>query len=312
MAASALAAAVIIAIAIAYPLRTRANFTLATVAGLIGIYIVEVLAEPRRLGLENEVYTWLAFAPAELASPEKLYTVLTTNFLHAVDWPLHLIFNIIALIFLGSMLEARIGALRTEVIYLIAGVGGTLIFALFAYASTPEGAIVIVIGASGAISGVLGAFGRLFPHERISLWLMFVPLPPMPAWLVVVGFLALQALALPSASSVAYAAHIGGALVGILVVPLVMRTGGLAEQRRLLREGLPRPPSSRTPLAALATTPELKEIFERIQGESVPEVRRAWLEHFAARARCRICKAELRIEPGALVCPNAHEFDTRA
>lgn len=309
MAAYALVAAAIIALSIAYPLRSRANFTLAIVAGLIAIYILEVLAQPARLGRENEIYQWLAFSPAYLTTGEQLQTIFTTNFLHAVDSPLHLVFNIFALIFLGSMLEARIGAVRTEAIYLIAGVGGTLIFALYALFALPQAAAVIVIGASGAISGVLGAFGRLFPHERIRLWLFFFPLPPMPAWSVVAFFLLLQAVFLPQASSVAYAAHIGGAGVGILVAPLVMRMEEKARERRIQAPAPTR--TNRTPLAALATTPELKEIFERIQGESVPDVRRAWLEHFAAKARCRICRAELRIEPGALVCPNAHEFDTR-
>lgn len=143
-------------------------------------------------------------------------TLFTSQFLHA-DW-LHLIFNMLFLWVFGNNVEDRLGRIRFLPFYLLCGALGGAVQALGDPRSTAP-----LIGASGAISGVLGAYLVLFP--RVRVWTVVLPfffLPfKLPAWLWLTIYLALQVLYLGDSAGggdVAYLAHIGGFVAGALLI----------------------------------------------------------------------------------------------
>lgn len=151
-------------------------------------------------------------------SPHALVTPLTALFVHA-NW-LHLLGNMLFLQVFGTMAETRMGRLHLAVFYLVVGY-----VAMTAYAFANAGSAETLVGASGAISGVLGAFLYLFPKARVTSvfpFLFFLPLR-FPAWIVLLFWLALQwfaqqqsAAAQGAGPEVAYLAHLVGFTSGFL------------------------------------------------------------------------------------------------
>lgn len=157
-------------------------------------------------------------------------TPVTSMFLHG-GW-MHLLGNCLFLWVFGNNVEDSMGRLRFVVFYLLCG----LVAAAAQIAIDPASPVPMV-GASGAISGVLGAYLMLYPRVRVHvlvLWFIF----PLPAYLVLLWWIGLQLLnGLPQLSSmrpeissgVAVWAHIGGFFAGFLLVKLF-------EKRDLVRE----------------------------------------------------------------------------
>ncbi len=154
--------------------------------------------------------------PSELwdGSAHALFTPLTALFVHG-SW-LHLLGNILFLYVFGAMAEERMG--HTEFAFFYLGCG---YLALLAYAAAHATSDQTLVGASGAISAVLGAFLYLFPRARVTSvfpFLLFLPLR-FPAWIVLIFWFVLQWLAAEGAGSgpgVAYLAHVVGFAVGFL------------------------------------------------------------------------------------------------
>jgi membrane associated rhomboid family serine protease len=155
----------------------------------------------------------------ELARVPAPLTVLTSMFLHG-GW-MHLIGNMIYLWIFGNNVEDSMGHARFVLLYLLCGVAAAL-----AQAWVQPDATVPMVGASGAISGVLGAYLLLFPHARVHV---AVPIGFMlhtldlPAVLVLGLWIGLQllssALATPGEGGVAFFAHIGGFAAGMALIP---------------------------------------------------------------------------------------------
>ena len=159
----------------------------------------------------------------QVGDPDKspFLSILTAMFLHG-GW-LHLLGNLLYLFIFGNNVEDRLGRFRFLGFYLVSGYAATYLFAL----STPDSTSTLV-GASGAIAGVLGAYLMLFPRARVwSLvpFFFFIPLR-LPAWMVLGSWFLLQWLyssggGVAEGSDVAYLAHVAGFVVGaLLVLPL--------------------------------------------------------------------------------------------
>jgi membrane associated rhomboid family serine protease len=150
-------------------------------------------------------------------------TPFTAMFVHA-GW-LHLLGNMLFLSIFGNNVENAMGPVRYLLFYLLCGVA-----ALFAQAFADPHSAYPIIGASGAISGVLGAYLVLFPRARV---LTLVVLPfffttlRVPAMLLLLLWFAAQLLGNAAGAGggagVAFRAHIGGFLAGLLLVALVKR-----------------------------------------------------------------------------------------
>jgi membrane associated rhomboid family serine protease len=158
--------------------------------------------------------------PVELEILPAWLTIFTSMFLHG-GW-MHLIGNMLYLWVFGNNVEDAMGHRRFIVFYLACG----LLAALTQAVLNPDSEIPM-IGASGAISGVLGAYLLLHPHARI---LVVIPIiiviytPWIAAYWVLGFWFVLQLInSLTSASDVggvAYGAHIGGFVAGMLLIPL--------------------------------------------------------------------------------------------
>ncbi|MFF8605107.1 rhomboid family intramembrane serine protease [Streptomyces sp. NPDC015346] len=168
------------------------------------------------LAAQSEYFHRWGVVPAELTTgdPRALLTPLTALFVHG-SW-LHLLGNMLFLHVFGAMAEERMGAVGFALFYLGCGY-----LALLGYAAVHASSEQTLVGASGAISGVLGAFLYLFPRSRVTSlypFLFFLPLR-FPAWIVLLFWFALQWLAARSAGpgpGVAYLAHVVGFAVGFL------------------------------------------------------------------------------------------------
>lgn len=152
--------------------------------------------------------------PAELigAEPRAVLTPVTALFVHG-SW-LHLLGNMLFLYVFGAMTEERMGHIQFALFYVVCGC-----LALLGYAAAHADSPQTLVGASGAISAVLGAFLYLFPGARVTSlfpFLFFLPLR-FPAWVTLPFWVALQWLAAGHATrgpGVAYLAHVVGFLLG--------------------------------------------------------------------------------------------------
>jgi membrane associated rhomboid family serine protease len=163
-------------------------------------------------------------------------SVLSAMFLHG--GLLHLGGNMLFLFVFGNNVEDRLGRLRYLIFYLAAGYLATYGFALSDPSSTDT-----LVGASGAIAGVLGAYLVLYPRARVTSLVPFLFFLPvwLPAWIVLGSWFVLQWLyfrgaATAEGAGVAYLAHVVGFAAGVVLVILL---GGLRSRR-------PPPPASPT------------------------------------------------------------------
>lgn len=185
--------------------------------------------------VDRFMYTW-GLVPAQLrpgAPAEVWWTTLTSMFLHG-GWG-HLAGNCWFLWLFGNNVEDRLGHLRFTVFYAVTGLAAAGAQFVFAPGST-----TVMVGASGAISGVLGAYFRYLPRSIIitltPLW--FAPLLPIPAFVFMLlwfGFQIWNGIAdwLPSLSGgVAWWAHVGGFVAGALLARPFAPGSGRTSRRR--------------------------------------------------------------------------------
>ncbi|MDP9049536.1 MAG: rhomboid family intramembrane serine protease [Acidobacteriota bacterium] len=163
------------------------------------------------------VYTYSAI-PAQITHGQALLTLLTSMFMHG-GW-MHIIGNMIYLWAFGPEMEDAMGRFRFLAFYLVGGIVAMTVQVLASPAS-----IVPNLGASGAIAAVMGAFLVIFPTDRIrtALWfLFFVRVTYIPAilligfWFLMQLFNAGQVANTAQQGGVAYLAHVGGFVFGVI------------------------------------------------------------------------------------------------
>ena len=199
--------------------RTTPVVTYALIALNVLFFFVELS------GGDPFIEHWSVVPRRLLANPGGDFpTIFTSMFMHA-GW-LHLGGNMLYLWIFGDNVEDSFGHLKFLIFYLLCGIAATLAQLAFS-----TGSNVPNLGASGAIAGVLGAYILLFPRGQVKV-LMGRGVIPMPA-LVVIGFwIVLQFVSgigsitnSAETGGVAYMAHIGGFLAGIILTFLLRATG---------------------------------------------------------------------------------------
>jgi len=187
------------------------------------------------------------------AEPINLATPITSMFLHG-SWA-HLLGNSLFLWVFGDNVEESMGTARFVLFYLVCG-----LVAAAAHVLMQPGSPVPTVGASGAISGVMGAYLLLYPRARVNMLFIFVIIfrvIPVPAWLVLLWWFLVQVLTgLPElmrlrpevSGGVAVWAHVGGFVAGLALVKLfanprlvAVRRAAWLERRRLVRPAPDRP-----------------------------------------------------------------------
>ena len=166
--------------------------------------------------------------PGLQPSPSPVWiTLLTSMFMHG-GWA-HLGGNMLYLWIFGDNLEHRLGHLRYLAFYLLTGIIASFTYILSTYLFGHD-PLVPSLGASGAISGVLGGYISLFPTRRVTV-LIFWFITRVPAIIVLGLWIVLQivsgigALGEAAAGGVAYSAHIGGFLAGMLLIRMFSPKG---------------------------------------------------------------------------------------
>ena len=212
------------------PTRTTPFINYALIASCVLVFLWQVSLGARMeaaiyaYGLIPDVLLGDARLPPELAVVPAWMTVFTSMFMHG-GW-MHLIGNMLYLWIFADNVEDRFGHGRFVIFYLLCGIAAALAQAL----PDPQSQIPMV-GASGAISGVLGAYLLMFPRAHVLVLLPLGPLSQLvrlPALLVLGLWFAMQLLSemfAPPGAGVAFRAHIGGFVAGLLLLPIFRRSG---------------------------------------------------------------------------------------
>jgi membrane associated rhomboid family serine protease len=210
------------------PSQRRAYVTWALIVLNVAIHVLVTVEVDTERELYQHYVTW-AMIPARIANGDAFYTLLSSMFLHGDIW--HLGGNMLFLWIFGDNLEDTLGRLGFLVFYLTCGG----IAAIAQWLAEPWSPIP-VIGASGAIAGVMGGYLLLFPKARIDIFVFLIVLVriiPIPAWLMLGLWFLFQIVAGvgadPMTGGVAYWAHAGGFAIGlVLMTPVWLWKGGPA------------------------------------------------------------------------------------
>ncbi|MFO7678362.1 MAG: rhomboid family intramembrane serine protease [Thermoplasmatota archaeon] len=262
---------------------------------------------------DNIVLIELGFRPIYLTVQylPQVYTLFTSMFLHGGF--AHIFGNMIVFLFMGIAFEQRIGKKNFILIYLITGVCGALVHSI-----ANLGSDIILIGASGAIFGILGAFAYSYPRDEVIL--------PIPLGIImifrrvkvmyaaalfavfesVIVFLGVQ-------DNTAHLAHLGGLLSGVLIAAILVGKQGEKTDQTDPTSYYYNPtqiPKKRkinfSSLRKLAISPEQKELLARIENETVLQVRDIWLDHFLDKAICPTCGKILHHLDRKIWCEDNH------
>ena len=173
---------------------------------------------------ERSVIVHYGVVPARLFSSFDILTIVSSMFLHGGF--LHLGSNMLYLWIFGDNVEDAMGKFRFIIFYLLCGMAAALTQALIDPSSP-----IPLIGASGGIAGILGGYIILYPKAtiRVFMWIfIIIRLLNIPAWIVLGFWIGGQFLSVPAAleggGGVAYFAHIGGFIAGMILVGLFKRS----------------------------------------------------------------------------------------
>lgn len=191
----------------------------------IAVFVFEYLMPPAQL---EAFFFQFGVIPAELTRFRDVYTLLTSMFLHGGLG--HLFGNMVFLFVFGDNIEDAMGHIPYLLFYLLCGIAAALTQVVLNPSST-----VPMIGASGAISGVMGAYIVLFPHGKVRAIVLYMVML-VPAWIMIGVWFALQlwsgfaSLGDQSDGGVAFWAHVGGLVAGALLVWLFRDKDAVARQ----------------------------------------------------------------------------------
>jgi rhomboid-like protein len=185
------------------------------------VWVAQLLYDPK-YDLTSKIGLW------PIGTPEfRPWQIITHMFAHASYSPTggivfyHILFNMFALWMFGRIMENVWGSKRFLIFYLISGLGAAASHLLMQYLL---GAGDVAVGASGAVFGVLVAFGVTFPNTE--LYIMFIPIPIKAKW-AILGLVALDlfgGISQMSGDNIAHFAHLGGAVTGYILLKIWNKT----------------------------------------------------------------------------------------
>jgi len=178
------------------------------IALCVVIFAIEIAVGGYPITTTNQVVLFLGLARVLLSNQP--WTIITAIFVHGGF--AHIIFNMISLYFLGSFFLRAAGERSFLAVFFLGGLVGNAVYVLLA---PPN---VIAIGASGAIFAIGGALATLVP--RVPVYVFFIPIA-MPLWAAIIIFFLLSFLF----SGIAWQAHLGGLLLGLVAGFILRRRG---------------------------------------------------------------------------------------
>jgi membrane associated rhomboid family serine protease len=214
----------------------------------VAVYFLE-LAVP---GLVDQ----LAFVPNDILV--RPWTLVTYTFLHDPNGFGHILFNMLGLYFFGPRLEDRLGGRVFLGLYFVSGVMGGVLSYAFARQYP-------IIGASGALFGVMLGYATFWPRDQVWIWGIF---PVEARWLVIIMTVMSLYMAKAGGGGIAHYAHLGGFVGGFVYLRLL---GHRARSKRFRRQTLPQAPR-------LETTTGAMERWKKIPRDTLHEVNRDELD----------------------------------
>ena len=282
----------------------KLKYPLMTYALLITNFIVFVITLIYPIVIRE-----LGFRPIYLSAElfPQIYTLFTSMFIHA-DF-LHIIGNMLIFYFLGLQFEQRVGWKNFIIIYLLSGICGSLTHAALNIEST-----IPLVGASGAIFGIMGAFAFAYPHDKIVIPIpigFFMIIRRVKVIYAVLLFAGLETVIvlIGDQGNTAHFAHFGGLIGGVIFAALLIKrkyqtTKNGGYDKIVSPEQFEQKPKTidYSSFESLAITIEQKEMLDRIKQETVPQVRDIWLDHFLEKTICPQCRSPLNHFNGKIWC----------
>jgi membrane associated rhomboid family serine protease len=180
----------------------------------VAVFAVQTFLGGGLTGRVGPMVEYFSFVPNLAIYGLQLWRFVTYMFLHGDFW--HIGFNMFALWMFGSQIEARWGQRNFLVYYFVCGLGAAVVYGIFNLFGMDT--YVQMIGASGAVMGVLLAYGMTFPNSII----LFMFIIPMKAKYFVILLALIDLWSIPGGGSVAHLAHLGGMLAGFIFLRVTM------------------------------------------------------------------------------------------
>lgn len=195
--------------------------------------------------------------------------ILTSIYLHTLN-PAHIFSNILIFFLIGLPFERKIGSFWFTIIFLISGIAANIGYSIFLSLS---GVSSYLLGASGAIFGIMGAFLILYPNEEIAMFLGHVFMPRIKVKYAVLSLMAVEFLLtlLWVNDNVAHGAHVIGAVTGALIGYFLKSHTPTPRLRSRVNYEL---------LESLSDTEELRDIVKKIRAENDELIQNSWIEEF--------------------------------
>ena len=260
--------------------------------GNVSIIILELSFRPEYLSFENL---------------PQLYTLFTSMFVHA-DF-LHIIGNMFVFFFIGMAFEQKVGWKKFIIIYLLSGICGTITYSLLNLNSS-----IPLIGASGAIFGIMGAFAFSYPRDEVVMPIpvgFFMILRRIKVIYAVLIFAAIETIIvlIGYQDNTAHFAHLGGLIGGVVLSALLIKRkkSDLLDSNDIyfdpeLKQNFIKYDISK--LREFASNENLNKILDRIEAETLPQVKQLWIDHFFEKIKCPKCNNKLKHNKKLILCEN--------
>jgi len=183
------------------------------------VYLFQILPFTSRLLIQ-----WGALVPWYTFRHFQLWRLVTYVFLHAPSYPFHILFNMLMLWMFGAEIEERWGTKRFAIFYLICGAGS----GFFSLINLFNGDLRFtpVIGASGAVLGVLTVYALYFPYRQVLLFFIL----PINIRIVVIGYAIISLFGVLSPGGiVSHLTHLGGIIIALAYIKLYPRISSITE-----------------------------------------------------------------------------------
>lgn len=260
-------ATVIIIVGIAALVIPRLSAALVILLTCVAVAMIMFMANSDGYLAISGFYDGTAYRPIYFeSSPGKLYTMITSMYVHVGGW--HIAMNGAALYFLGMPFEEKIGKPKFLAVYFTSGLTASLLHTALFWGDT-----VGLVGASGAIFGILGAFAMMYPNQLFYMFGIRIKIVHLA-----IGYIAIELLLILANipfDNIAHEAHIGGLIGGLAVGAILM--SGKSKTR-------PYPG-----LAEVAAKNNMSDRYQSILHEEQPDVQRAWAEYIIDKSNCPRC-----------------------
>lgn len=209
------------------PIRRTPYVTIALIAINTAVYVFQLLLSPRgaevfilkTAAVPYEIMSLKDVSPFAFLPPP--FTLFTSMFVHGGFF--HVFWNMLFLWIFGDNIEDRLGKIKFIIFYLLTGVAASM-----THVALNPGSTIPLIGASGAIAGVLGAYIVLYPRAKVLTLLFFfffVQVVKIPAIIFLGIWFLMQILNTGTGGGIAWYAHIGGFATGVILIFLFAGKG---------------------------------------------------------------------------------------